>query len=127
MIVRDANDLHGSARDASGPGWSSLRMLVKSDNMGFSMNETIVQAGASLTLEYKNHLKGCYCVSGTGRVTDHATGTIHEIKAGVLYALDQHDNHTLTVDDGMDMFLISVFNPALQGDEVHGEDGSYSA
>jgi L-ectoine synthase len=127
MIVRDANDLHGSARDVSGPGWSSLRMLVKSDNMGFSMNETIVKAGASLTLEYKNHLEGCYCVSGTGRVTDHATGTIHEIKAGVLYALDQHDNHTLTVDDGMDMFLISVFNPALQGDEVHGEDGSYSA
>ena len=91
------------------------------------MNETIVQAGASLTLEYKNHLEGCYCVSGTGRVTDHATGNVHEIKAGVLYALDQHDNHTLTVDDGMDMFLISVFNPALQGDEVHGEDGSYSA
>ena len=25
------------------------------------------------------------------------------------------------------MFLIFVFNPALQGDEVHGEDGSYSA
>jgi L-ectoine synthase len=127
MIVVDANDLRGGARDVSGPGWSSLRMLVKSDNMGFSMNETIVQAGASLTLEYKNHLEGCYCVSGTGRVTDHATGTVHKIKAGVLYALDQHDNHTLTVDDGMDMFLISVFNPALQGDEVHGEDGSYSA
>ena len=52
---------------------------------------------------------------------------VHEIMAGVLYALDQHDNHTLTVDDGMDMFLISVCNSALQGDEVHGEDGSYSA
>lgn len=127
MIVLDANDLHGSARDASGPGWSSLRMLVKSDNMGFSMNETIVQAGASLTLEYKNHLEGCYCVSGAGRVTDHATGNVLEIKTGVLYGLDQHDNHTLTVDDGMDVFLISVFNPTLQGDEVHGEDGSYSA
>jgi L-ectoine synthase len=127
MIVVDANDLRGSARDASGPGWSSLRMLVKSDNMGFSMNETIVKAGASLTLEYKNHLEGCYCVSGSGRVTDHATGKVHPIKAGVLYALDQHDNHTLTVEEGQDMFLISVFNPALQGDEVHGADGSYSA
>tara|TARA_B110000977_G_C10689751_1_gene343009 strand:+ start:72 stop:260 length:189 start_codon:yes stop_codon:yes gene_type:complete len=62
MIVVDANDLRGIVRDASGPGWSSLRMLVKSDNMGFSMNETIVTAGASLTLEYKNHLEGCYCV-----------------------------------------------------------------
>ena len=60
-------------------------------------------------------------------MTDHANGSVHEIMAGVLYALDQHDNHTLTVDDGMDMFLISVCNSALQGDEVHGEGGSCSA
>ena len=59
MIVVDANDLRGRAREASGPGWNSLRMLMKSDNTGFSMNETIVQAGASLTLEYKNHCEGC--------------------------------------------------------------------
>ena len=64
---------------------------------------------------------------GTGGEKDHATGAIHKIKAVVFYVLDQHDNHTLSMDDGMDMFLISVFNPALQGDEVHGEDGSYSA
>ena len=91
------------------------------------MNETIVQAGASLTLEYKNHLEGRYCVSGLGCVTDHATGTVHEINVGVLYALDQDDNHTLTVDTGMDIFLISVFSPALQGDAVHCDDGSFSA
>ena len=127
MIIVNGSDLRGSARDASGPGWSSLRMLVKTDGMGFSMNETIVKAGVTLTLEYKNHLEGCYCVSGSGRVTDRATGSVSEIKAGVLYALDQHDHHSLTVDEGQDMFLISVFNPALQGDEVHGADGSYSA
>ena len=68
--------------------------------MGFSMNETIVQSGALLTMEYKNHLEGCYCFFGTGREKDHATGAVHKIKAVVLYALDQHDNHTLTVDDG---------------------------
>ena len=64
---------------------------------------------------------------GTGGEKDHATCAIHEIKAVVFYVLELHDNHTLLVDDGMDMFLIFVFNPALQGDEVHGEDGSYSA
>jgi L-ectoine synthase len=127
MIVVDGETLRGTERDASGPGWSSLRLLVKSDSMGFSINETIVKAGETLTLQYKNHLEGCYCVSGTGRVTDHATGDVHEISKGVMYALDQHDHHTLTVDQGQDMFLISVFNPALQGDEVHGPDGSYSA
>jgi len=59
MIVVDANDLRGRAREASGPGWSIIRMLMKSNNTGFPMNETIVQAGASLTLEYKNHCEGC--------------------------------------------------------------------
>jgi len=37
----------------------------------------------------------------------------YEIKAGVLSGLDQYDNHTLADDDGMDLFLISVFSPAL--------------
>jgi L-ectoine synthase len=67
--------------------------------MGFSMNETIVQSGASLTMEYKNHLEGCYCVFGTGSEKDHATGAVHKIKAVVSYTLDQLNNHTLTVDD----------------------------
>ena len=127
MIIVNRSDLLGSARDAFGLGWSSLRKLVKTDGIGFSINETIVKAGVTLTLEYKNHLEGSYCVSGSGRVTDHAIGSVAEIKAGVLYALDQHDHHSLTVDEGQDMFLISTFNPALQSDEVHRADGSYSA
>jgi hypothetical protein len=101
-------------------------MLVKSDNMGFSMNETIVQSGASLTMEYKTTLRDVI-VFGTGGERDHATGAVHQIKAVVFSVLDQHDNHTLLVDDEMNMFFIFIFNPALQGDEVYGEDGSYSA
>jgi|TARA_B110000967_G_scaffold89366_1_gene91934 hypothetical protein len=95
---------------------------------GLSHERNHRAGGCFAYLGIQEPLRGlCYCVSGTGRVTDHANGSVHEIMAGVLYALDQHDNHTLTVDDGMDMFLISVCNSALQGDEVHGEDGSYSA
>ena len=127
MIVVDETSLKDTPRDASGPGWRSLRLLTRADGMGFSINNTIVAAGASLTLQYKNHLEGCYCISGHGWVTDHATGTRHEIKPGTLYALDQHDHHTLSVTDGEDMRLISVFNPALEGSETHGPDGSYSA
>ena len=39
----------------------------------------------------------------------------YEIKAGVLYGLDQYDNHTLTEDDGMDLFLISVKSRLVRG------------
>ena len=127
MIVNDKKDLQETKRDVSGPGWSSLRLLVRSDKLGFSINDTIIKAGASLNLEYKNHLEACYCIEGTGEIIDHATDKAYPIHAGVIYALDQHDKHTITVDKTSDMRLVSVFNPALEGTEVHGPDGSYSA
>ncbi|MEP5761359.1 MAG: ectoine synthase [Litoreibacter sp.] len=127
MIIRHKANVEGSAQDASGPGWSSLRMLTRSDGMGFSLNETVCKAGATLDLHYKNHLEACYCLSGSGTITDLATGQSHHIGPGTLYALDKHDRHRVKVDDTADMILISVFNPALTGDEVHGPDGSYSA
>lgn len=102
-------------------------MLTKRDGMGFSLNETVCKAGAVLELEYKNHLEGCYCLSGGATLTDLCTGETHRIEAGVMYALDQHDRHRVVVDAEQDMVLISVFNPALSGTEVHGPDGSYEA
>ena len=127
MIIQRKSDLQGGPRDAAGPGWSSLRTLTKDHAMGFSLNETRIAAGAELTLQYKHHLEACYCISGRGVVTDLATGDTHIIGPGDLYALNQNDHHTLRVDNGAEMVLISVFNPALRGDEVHGPDGSYSA
>lgn len=128
MIVQDKAQLHGTARDASGPGWTSLRLLVKSDGMGFSMTETHVLPGASLTLEYKHHVEACYCIAGQGTVIEASTGARHVIKPGVLYAPNAHDKHEVHVAaDDDPLHLICVFSPALQGDEVHGLDGSYAA
>lgn len=127
MIVRSKSDVVGTDFDASGPGWSSLRMLTKPDGMGFSLNETVCKAGSVLELEYKNHLEACYCLSGSAVLTDLASGQVHRIDAGTMYALDQNDRHRLEVDAGQDLLLISVFNPALTGTEVHGPDGSYEA
>lgn len=128
MIVQDKAALEGTIRDAAGPGWTSLRLLVKSDGMGFSMTETKVLPGAILKLEYKHHIEACYCIGGAGVVVELATGARHDISAGVLYAPDAHDRHEVHVpEDGEPLHLICVFSPALQGDEVHGPDGSYSA
>lgn len=126
MIIVDKSQLKGTPRDAGGPGWTSLRLLVKSDGMGFSMTETKVLPGASLALHYKNHIEACYCIAGEGIVTEEATGTVHRIKPGVLYAPDAHDAHRVEVSGESALHLICVFSPALQGDEVHGPDGSYS-
>jgi L-ectoine synthase len=128
MIIQDKAALRGSQRDAAGPGWTSLRLLAKSDGMGFSMTESHVLPGAVLKLEYKHHIEACYCIGGAGTVIEMGSGARHDIHAGVLYAPNAHDRHEVHVPvDGDALHLICVFSPALQGDEVHGEDGSYAA
>lgn len=126
MIVRKLGDIRGTKRDISGPGWNSRRLLVRSDGMGFSMNDTIIMAGADMVLEYKNHFEACYCIVGEGEIEDHSTGEINPIGPGTIYALDEHDKHTLRAHAQGAMRLICVFNPALEGTETHGPDGSYS-
>ena len=127
MIVTHRKDIEGTARDAAGPGWTSLRLLVKSDGMGFSMTETRVLPGAVLDLHYKNHVEACYCIGGAGIVTEKQSGREHRIEPGVLYAPDAHDAHEVRVLGDVPLHLICVFSPALQGDEVHGPDGSYAS
>lgn len=128
MIIVDKSELAGTARDARGPGWESLRLLVRSDGMGFSMTETKVLPGAILHLQYKHHIEACLCIAGAGDVVELETGAVHAIIAGVLYAPNAHERHEVRVPAGGEpLHLICVFSPALQGDEVHGADGSYPA
>lgn len=126
MIVKSLADVIGTQFDVSGPGWNSRRLLVKDDGMGYSVTNTVITAGAEMTLEYKQHFEACYCISGSGSVHDTATGETHVIKPGTIYALNHHDHHTLKADEGEDMHLICVFNPPLTGKEVHQKDGSYA-
>ena len=93
-------------------------MLTAKDNMGFTVCHTIVRAGTSSLLEYRNHLEACYCIAGSGEV-EEMDGTRHPINVGDIYVLDEHDRHHLRADTSGDMILVSVFNPPLSGSEVH--------
>lgn len=99
---------------------TSSRLLVEADKMGFAVAHTVVRAGSQSPLQYRNHLEACYCIRGRGQVV--ADGVAHDIEPGVIYALNQHDEHLLVADEGSDMELISVFNPPLRGDERHNLD-----
>ncbi|MEE4383707.1 MAG: ectoine synthase [Pseudomonadales bacterium] len=123
-IVR-LKDLIGTDRDVQGEGWVSRRFLLKKDGMGFSFHETIIPAGNELHLHYKHHLEAVYCVAGNGSIEDCATGEVHQIEDGTLYALDQHDKHILR-GGTEDMRLVCAFNPPVTGREVHGPDGAYA-
>lgn len=127
MIVTKKSDLQSTARDASGPGWTSMRLLVKSDGMGFSMTETTVLPGVAMTLQYQNHVEACYCIGGAGIITELDSGAVHHIEPGVLYAPNAHDRHEVRNDGSVPFHLICVFSPALQGDETHNADGSYAS
>lgn len=124
MIVRDFNELKNTERAVSDKEWTSVRMLLANDNMGFSFHITILNAGSEHTFHYKNHFESVYCMSGKGWIKDLATGEVHDIKPGVMYALDQHDHHTLKADE--DLVMACCFNPPVTGKEVHQEDGSYA-
>jgi L-ectoine synthase len=124
MKIVKLQNLIGTERDVEGPGWKSRRLLLKKDGMGFSFHETIIPAGAELRLWYKNHLEAVYCVAGNGSVEDLATGEVHQISDGVLYALDKHDRHVIR-GGTEDMRLVCAFNPPVTGRETHDADGSY--
>lgn len=125
MIVRDFNDLKGTDREVKDARWSSVRMLLAGDGMGFSFHITTLEAGSEHTFHYKNHFESVYCMSGKGSITDLATGETHEIRPGVMYALNLNDKHTLRAEE--QLVMACCFNPPVTGTEVHREDGSYAA
>lgn len=125
MIVTDVIKLHNTDREVSWPSGAlkSIRMLVKSDGMGFAMTRTTVYPTKSYQMwHYKKHLEACYCISGQGTLKD-AQGRKYDIRPGIMYALDKHDKHWFRAKTRV--ILICVFNPPLNGLETHLEDGSY--
>jgi len=125
MIVRQLQEAEKTPRRVVSPdgNWESTRMLLKDDQMGFSFHITTIYAGADFQMHYQNHLESVYCISGEGEVETLADHKKHPITAGTLYILDQHDKHTLRAFTEMKMAC--VFNPPLNGKEVHNAEGAY--
>lgn len=105
-------------------GFVSYRFLLKKDGMGFGLHKTVIPAGPQQRWHYKHHREACYCVAGRGVLINAATRESFEIMPDTCYLLDNHDEHFFTALE--DTTLISVFNPPVVGNEVHGEDGSYA-
>ena len=123
MIARDINDIDGTQDDVVTDTWRSKRIILKKDGMGYSVHETTIYAGTETHIWYQNHLESVFCIQGEGEVETISDGKIYPIRPGVLYALNEHDNHYLRAKTEMKM--ICVFNPPLTGREVHDEDGVY--
>jgi L-ectoine synthase len=123
MLIKKLEDIRRSERNVTDKGWESSRLLLAQDGMGFSFHITTLSAGGEWTFHYRHHVEAVYVLSGTGSVEDIATGQRHELEPGTLYALDQHDRHTLRADT--QLVTVCVFNPPVTGSEIHDQTGAY--
>lgn len=123
MIVRDLFEAEQSDRRVKSKTWESTRLLLRSDQMGFSLHVTTIHAGTTTAMWYQNHLEAVLCLKGEGEIETTEDGKVYPIRPGVMYALDQHDKHVLRAKS--EMRMVCVFNPPLNGKEVHDESGAY--
>lgn len=123
MIVKSLEDIIGTEDETSGETWISRRFILKKDNVGFSLNDTIIKAGTESFFWYKNHIEAVYCIEGEGEIEKAETGEVYPIQPGTMYLLDDHDKHYLRAKT--EMRMVCVFNPPLIGTEKHNKEGYY--
>jgi quercetin dioxygenase-like cupin family protein len=123
MIVRSLNEIIGTEREVNGPTWTSRRLVLAEEKVGFSVNDTVVHAGAEIKMWYANHIEAVYVIEGEGELVDDETGEAHRLEPGVLYLVDAHQRHTLRAHT--EFRAVCVFDPPLIGREVHDENGVF--
>lgn len=124
MLVRHIRDVIGTHDEIKTPTWTSRRMLLRKDGMGFSFHETIIHPGTETHIHYQNHLEAVYVIDGDGEIETIADGKRYVLEPGVMYALNDNDEHWLRGGTAP-LRVICVFNPPLTGAEVHDDKGVY--
>jgi L-ectoine synthase len=123
MIVRRLQEAEKTDRRVVTPNWESTRLLLKGDGMGFSFHITTIYPGTETPIWYKNHLESVYCIEGEGEVETLDDRRVYPISPGTIYILDRHDRHVLRARTKL--VMACVFNPPLNGKEVHDAEGVY--
>ncbi|RKF16495.1 ectoine synthase [Roseovarius spongiae] len=123
MIVKTLDETLNTPDHVTGDAFESRRILLARDGLGYSFHDTLVKAGSTQNLEYKNHIEANYCIEGTGEVEEVATGRTWPLRPGTMYVLDRNDAHIVRAET--DLRLVCIFTPALSGGETHDADGSY--
>ncbi len=123
MIVKTLQTILGSQDAVKADTWTSRRLLLAKDGVGFSLHDTVMYKGTETFMWYKNHIEAVYCIEGEGELEEVETGTRYTISAGTLYTLNGHEKHIMRPKE--DMRMICVFNPPVTGRETHDENGVY--
>ena len=127
MLIRTMDQLEAEGRiiSISHGKATAVRLLTKSDRLGFSLSEARASQAGQSDLWYKNHWEANYVRAGKATLEDRTTGERWALEPGVLYCVGPKDRHRIIRDEPSDMRIISVFNPPIEGEETHDEDGAY--
>ena len=123
MIVRTLEEITGTERDIETPHWRSKRIVLAGDGVGFSLHETVLEAGSVNDFWYANHIEAVWVIEGEGELTDKDNDVTYKLGPGSVYVLNGHEHHQLR--PRTEMRTVCVFNPPVTGREVHDENGVY--
>jgi L-ectoine synthase len=126
MFIRTLEDVRGTDRYKVllNGALHSARYLSAADGMGFSLHVNRSKPCPPMPLWYKNHWEANYIISGVINVTDLTTQQTWKLGPDDLYQVGPNDRHYFEVVE--EEHHLSIFCPALTGDETHDADGSYS-
>ena len=124
MFVKRADELRAAGKElvVAGGAARTIRMLTQSDQVGFGLSDVHFDAGAEAVLWYKHHWEANHILAGTAEVTDLTTRESWRLGPSMGYYVGPKDRHKLRAIT--DVHLLSIFSPALKGDEQHDADGS---
>lgn len=135
FIIRNFDDVEksGNVQKAEKGSWESRRYLLRKDGMGFSFHHTILYAGKSTLIWYRNHVEAVMIVKGSGEIEivnpdqKEGEGVVHKLEPWTMYALNGQERHFLRASPDEDMHVVCAFNPPIAGTEDHNSDGVYAA
>jgi len=123
LIVRSIEEITDTERDIKTPNWRSKRIVLANDGVGFSVHETILNAGSVNDFWYANHIEAVFITKGEAELYDKDNDKTYQLGPGSIYVLSGNERHQLRPKT--DLHTVCVFNPPVTGREVHDENGVY--
>ena len=102
---------------------NAYRYLTHDDGCGFTISTPRAPEGKGIVMWYQNHVEANYVLEGEGSVEDVTTGEKWDLAPGTVYVVGPRDRHQVTWFT--DLWVMSIFNPPIYGDETHDDQGGY--
>jgi L-ectoine synthase len=123
VIVRTLEEITDTERDVKTEHWRSKRIVLAGDGVGFSLHETVLEAGSINDFWYAHHIEAVWVIDGEGELYDKDNDVTYQLRPGSVYVLSGNEHHQLR--PRTEMRTVCVFNPPVTGGEVHDENGVY--